>query len=196
MYSTLTLAIFYCSYTSLYFSPHANGRQSLCLYSIGNFNIHFNDTMDSIPFPIIFTHDFHPTQTHKMLQECKVLIWTILKTLDSRGISVFLDNFYLLHPIILPPMPVESKLRFKWHQEYLYSHQWTQTLWIRHNISLRIKIEIIFNFLLHHCLIQLVVLVPVGLSSLLWHHRQVLFVGCQSFFCCPAWTVDFWSSNN
>ena len=40
--------------------------------------------------------------------------------------------------------------------------------------TLKIKIEINFIFRLHHCTIQLVVFVPVRLSSVLLHRRQVL----------------------
>jgi hypothetical protein len=41
-------------------------------------------------------------------------------------------------------------------------------------ISVKIKIEITFNFRLQRRAIQLVVLVPVGLSSLLRHLQQFL----------------------
>ena len=44
------------------------------------------------------------------------------------------------------------------------------------NISVRIKIGITFNFRLHRHPIPLVVLVPVGLLSIFWHLRQVLFI--------------------
>ena len=55
--------------------------------------------------------------------------------------------------------------------------------WLKHHvpctdgkISVRIKIEITFFFRLHRRPIQLVVLVPVGLSLLWWHRQQVLLV--------------------
>ena len=48
------------------------------------------------------------------------------------------------------------------------------------NISARIKFEITFMFRLHGRPIQLVKLIPVGLSLTLLNHQQVLFVNVSS----------------
>ena len=55
------------------------------------------------------------------------------------------------------------------------------------SLRIQIKIGISFIFRIHRRPIQLFVFVPVGLSSFLWHLRQV---GRRSSLCRPAWAVS------